>query len=91
MCQLFRQQFEKLFADFVALWFVAEEKWYLRKAFSMLMLRVTLALSCSMNQKNFRNFFAIVDAMGNCGCFLGNCGCSLRLFFSLVLFDLQLL
>lgn len=35
MCQLFRQQFEKLFADFVALMFVAEEKWYLRKAFNM--------------------------------------------------------
>lgn len=33
MCQLFRQQFEKLFADFVALMFVAEEQWYLRKAF----------------------------------------------------------
>jgi len=32
---LFRQQFEKLFADFVALWFLAEEKWYLRKAFNL--------------------------------------------------------
>ena len=32
---LFRQQFEKLFADFVALMFVAEEKWFLRKAFNM--------------------------------------------------------
>lgn len=26
---------EELFADFVALWFLAEEKWYLRKTFNL--------------------------------------------------------
>ena len=53
---------EELFADFVALWFLAEEKWYLRKAFNMFdALRNVVIVLFYESKKTLEFFFAIVD------------------------------
>lgn len=79
---------EELFADFVALWFLAEEKWYLRKAFNLFdALRNVVIVLFYESKKTLEIFFAIVDIFcaivdafsRNRRCFWSNCGCSFAL------------